>query len=79
MEVVEAMLYGCGTWTLRTQDFGSLRTAHNMLLLRVIDFGRKDRTGYKPLSYKKAFEKTGSERIETTIRKSQLLFAGTLV
>ena len=25
-EVVEAMLYGCATWTMRTQDLGSLRT-----------------------------------------------------
>ena len=48
-EVVEAMLYGCATWTMRSQDFDSLRTAHHKLLLRVIGFRRKDRTGYKPL------------------------------
>ena len=67
-EVMEAMLYGCATWTMRSQDFSSLRTAHHKLLLRIIGFQRKDRTGYKPLSYREVLERTGSERIETTIR-----------
>ena len=51
-EVMEAMLYGCATWTMRSQDFSSLRTAHHKLLLRIIGFRRKDRIGYKPLSYR---------------------------
>ena len=38
-----------------------------------------DRTGYKPLSYRGILERTGSKRIETTIRKRQLGFAGALV
>ena len=50
-EVMEAMLYGCATWTMRSQDCSSLRTAHHKLLLRIIGFRRKDRIGYKPLSY----------------------------
>ena len=78
-EVMEAMLYGCATWTMRSQDFSSLRTAHHKLLLRIIGFRRKDRIGYKPLSYREALERTGSERIETTVRKRQLGFAGALV
>ena len=41
-EVMEAMLYGCATWTMRSQDFSSLRTAHHKLLLRIIGFRRKD-------------------------------------
>ena len=73
------MLYGCATWTMRTQDSGSLRTAHHKLLSRVIGFRRKDRTGYKPLSHGEALERTGSEGIETTIRKRQLGFAGALI
>ena len=77
-EVIEAMLYGCATWTMRSQDFSSLRTAHHKLLLRIIGFRCKDRTGYKPLSYREVLERTGSERIET-IRKRQLGFAGALV
>ena len=78
-EVMEAMLYGCATWTMRSQDFSSLRTAHHKLLLSIIGFRRKDRTEDKPLSYRKVLERTGSERIETTIRKRQLGFAGALV
>ena len=45
VEVVEPMLYGCDTWTMRSQDFSSLRTAHHKLFLRVIGIRRKDRTG----------------------------------
>ena len=37
---------------MRSQDFSSLRTAHHKLLLRIIGFRRKDRIGYKPLSYR---------------------------
>ena len=78
-EVMEAMLYGCATWTMRSQDFSSLRTAHHKLLLSIIGFRRKDRIVYKPLSYRKVVERTGSERIKTTIRKRQLGFTGALV
>ena len=79
-EIMEAMLYGCATWTMRSQDFSSLRTAHHKLLLRNIGFRRENRIGYKPLSYREVFERTGSERIETTIiRKRQRGFAGALV
>ena len=76
---MEAMLYGCATWTMRSQDFSSLRTAHHKLLLCIIGLRRKDRIGYKPLSYREVLERTGSERIEATIRKRQLGFAEALV
>ena len=46
-EVMEAMLYGCTTWIMRSQNFSSLRTAHHKLLLRIIGFRCKDRTGYR--------------------------------
>ena len=64
---------------MRTQDFDSLRTVHHKLLLRVISFRRKDRTGYKPISYGEMLERTGSERIELKIRKRQLGFTEALV
>ena len=78
-EVAEAMLYGCATWIMHSHDFSSLRTAHHKLLLRIIGFRRNDRIGYKPLSYREVLERTGSERIETTIRKRQFGFAGALI
>ena len=49
-KAVEAMLYGCAAWIVRSQNFGSLRTTHHKLRLRVIGFRRKDRTRYRPLS-----------------------------
>ena len=78
-EIMEAMVYGCATWTMRSQYSSSLRTAHNKLLFCIIGFRRKDRTGYKPPSYREVLEMTGSKRIERTYRKCQLRFAGALV
>ena len=48
------------TWVMLSQDLSSMRTTHHKLLLRVIGFRRKDRTGHKLLSYRKAVERTGS-------------------
>ena len=78
-EVVEAMLYGCATWTMCSQDFGSLRIAHHKLLLRVTGSRRKDHTGYKPLLYGEVLERAGFERIKPTSRKRQLGFAEALI
>ena len=47
-EVMEAMLYGWATWTMRSQDFSSLRTAHHKLLLRIIGFGARTAPGINP-------------------------------
>lgn len=32
-EVVEALLYGCATWTLRFEDFDSMHIAHHKLMV----------------------------------------------
>ena len=56
------MLYGCATWTMRSQNFSSLRTAHHKLLLRIIGFRRKDRTGYKSLSYWEVLKRIRTHR-----------------
>ena len=75
------MLYAYAMWTMHAKDVGSMRIANLelSLILRVIDFWRKYRsTGYKPLSYEEKLKRTGSERINTAIRKRQLGFAGAL-
>ena len=64
VEIMEAMLDGYATWTMRSQDFSSLCSAHLKLLLGIVCFRRKDRTGCKPLLYGEVFERTGSERKE---------------
>ena len=78
-EDVEAMLQGCVTWTMRSQNCSSLRTAHYKLPLGVIGYWRKDRTGYKPLSYGEVLERTDSKRIKTSSWKRQFGFAGALI
>ena len=35
-EVMKAMLYGCATWTMRFQDFSSLRNSHAQVSPRVL-------------------------------------------
>ena len=74
-EVIEVLLYGCGTWTLRDKQYDSLRSVHSKLLLRCIGFHKSKRTDH-PLSYSTVLQQTGCESIETTIRKRRLLFLG---
>ena len=74
-EVMESLLYGCGTWTLGKEHFAELRTAHHRFLLRIIGFQRRQRTDHL-MSYAKALEKAQCESVETTNRKRSLLFAG---
>ena len=64
---------------MRSQDFNRMHTTHHKLRLRVVGFQRKNRTGYKPLSYGEAFERTGSQRKEAIFRKRQLGLAGFLI
>ena len=35
--VVEALLYGCATWTLLKDHFNKLRTTHQRMLLRILE------------------------------------------
>ena len=35
-EAIEALLYGCSTWTLRQEHYAKLRTVHHRVLLRII-------------------------------------------
>ena len=40
-EAIEALLYGCSTWTLRQDYYAKLRTVHHQVLLRIIGAQRK--------------------------------------
>ena len=80
-EAIEALLYGCSTWTLRQEHYGGyakLRTVHHRVLLRIIGAQRK-RPDHRMTSYNRALEITGCESIETTLRTRRLLWAGTLL
>ena len=66
-EAIEALLYGCSTWTLRQKHYAKLRTVHHRVLLRIIGAQRK-RPDHRMTSYNRALEITGCESIETTMR-----------
>ncbi|CAM9587907.1 unnamed protein product, partial [Sphacelaria rigidula] len=51
-KVAEGISHGCTTWTVRSEDFDSLRTAHHKLSLHVVGFCRENRTGCKTLPYR---------------------------
>ena len=77
-EAIEALLYGCSTWTLRQEHHAKLRTVHHRVLLRIIGAQGK-RPDHRITSYNRALEITGCESIETTLRRRRLLWAGTLL
>ena len=77
-EAIEALLYGCSTWTLRQEHYAKLRTVHHRVLLRIIGAQRK-RPDHRMTSYNRALEITGCESIETMLRTRRLLWAGTLL
>ena len=76
-EAIEALLYGCSTWTLRQEHSAKLRTVHHRVLLRINGAQRK-RPDHRMTSYR-ALEMTRCESIETTLRTRRLLWAGTLL
>ena len=77
-EVIQALLYGCSTWSLRQEHHAKRRTVHHRVLFRIIGAQRK-RTDNRMTSYSRALEITRCESIETTLRTRRLLWAGTLI
>ena len=77
-EAIEALLYGCSTWTLCQEDYAKLRTVHHRVLLRIIGAQRK-RSDHRMTSYNRALEIAGCGSIQTTLRTRRLLWAGTLL
>ena len=77
-EAIEALLYGCSTWTLRQEHYAKLSTVHHRVLRRIIGAQRK-RSDHRMTSYNRALEITRCESIETAMRTRRLLWAGTLL
>ena len=77
-EAIEAVLYGCSTWTLRQEHYAKLRTVHHRVLFRIIGAQRK-RPDHWMTSYSHALEINRCESIETTLRTRRLLWAGALI
>ena len=74
-EVLEAMLYGCVTWSPRAYHYDRLHRAHHSFLTRCIGWQKRTRTDHL-ISYLEALVKTRSESIKATLRKRRILFAG---
>ena len=77
-EAIQALLYGCSTWTLRQEHYAKLRTVHHRVLLRIIRAQRK-RPDHRMTSYNRALEITGCESIKTTLGTRRLLWAGMIL
>ena len=74
-EVLETMLCGCVTWSLRACHYDTLRRVHHRFLTRCIGCRKHNRADHS-ISYLDTLLKTGSESIEATLRKRRILFAG---
>ena len=77
-EVVEALLYGCATWTPLKGHYAKLRTTHHRMLLRILGAWCKS-PNKRILSYNDALQRTERESTETTVRTRRLLRAGALL
>ena len=78
-EALEALLYGCSTWTLCQEHYAKLRTVHHRVLLRIIGAQRK-RPDHRMTSYNHDLEITGCESIMTALRTRRLfLWAGAVL
>ena len=72
VEVIEAVLYGCVTWSPHACHYDTLRQAHHSFLTRCIRWRISNRTGH-PIYYLDTLIKTGNK---ATLRRRWILFAG---
>ena len=68
-EVLETMLYGCVTWSLRTCHYD------HSFLTRCTGWGKNNRADHS-ISYLDTLVKAGSGSIEETLRRRWIFFAG---
>ena len=77
-EVLETMLYGFVTWSPRACHYDTLCRARHRFLTRCIGWRTHNRADH-PIYNLDTLIKTGSESIEATLRRRQILFAGFVV
>ena len=63
-EAVDALLYGCATWTPLKGHYAKLHTTHHSMLLRILGAWYRS-PNKRILSYKDSLERTECESIET--------------
>ena len=74
-EAIDALWYGCNTWTLRQEHYAKPRTVHHRVLLRIIGAQRKI-PHHRMISYNRALEITRYESFEITLRTRRLFVGG---
>ena len=77
-QAIEALLYGCSTWTLHQEHKANLRTVNHRVLLRLIGAQRKI-LDHRMTSNNRALEITGCESIATALQTKILSWAGILI
>ena len=78
-EVIEALLYGCATWTPLKGDYQKkLCAANHRILFRILGAWCRSRDR-RTLSYDIALQRTDCENIENIVRTRRLLWAGALI
>ena len=71
VEVIEALLCGCITWSPNKPDYDRLRRVHHSMLLRCLGWRKRKRDDYT-LLYANVLAKTASESIEAIVRKQRI-------
>jgi len=82
VEVLETLVYGCATWTLKAKDYSTLRKHHTHFLRRITNFrkSKHDGSGVRLIvSYRDVILLTKSDPIELTVRRLRLELAGRIV
>ena len=75
---LEALLFGCATWTPLKDHYITLHTRHHRMLFQTLGAWCKS-PNKRIVSYKDALQITECESIETTMRTSRYLWLGTLL
>ena len=80
-EVLEALLYGCSTWTMKLSDYDYMEGIHRKLLCRICRIwkSKTDPLRKRPVSYREVLRITKCETLGTLIRRRRLTYAGHLV
>jgi hypothetical protein len=80
-QVLEVLLYGCPTWTMKTTDYAILTGYHRFFLHRLTGWRRdkRDKDGKRHISYRELLRITKCECIEALVRRRRLTYAGHVV
>lgn len=77
-QVMEALLYGCAKWSMKTEPYGRRRSIHHGLLPRCVGSQKRNRTD-NVVSNQSKMARTRYETVESTVHKWRELLAANIV